>query len=155
MLKIILDDLKAEFPGVKNLTIAQVAKLMGKSSAALYKLKDRGKLTLKFKKEGGSYMVTIYDFAQWLAEDGEAEEKDVEVPKNIKPPKGAQLTKAGLTFRTRAPMSKTLFNCFMANIQQIQEEALFYGELFRELEAIELSRLSPEGNIKARRKVKL
>jgi hypothetical protein len=129
---------------------------MGKSSGALYKLKDRGKLTLKFKKEGGNYMVSIYDFALWLAKDEEAEteEKVVEVPKNIKPPKGAQLTKAGLTFRTRPPMSKTLFNCFMANIQQIQEEALFYGELFRELEAIELSRSSPDNN-KARRKVKL
>jgi hypothetical protein len=148
MYKIILEDIKAEFPGVKMLDLIQVAKMFDNTRGALYKLMERKTLSLKFKKDGGKYLVSIYTLAKYLAETDEAEEQPLQPSAKVKAPKASQPVVVKGVVRHRPPASKRLFHCFMANIQQLQEEAIFYGELYRELEAIEFDRLARKaGNL--------
>lgn len=153
MFKIILEDLKTEFPGTKTLTLKQVSTMLSKSRGALYKLKKREHLTLPFIKEGGRYVVTIYALAKWLSEMNAVEEVPIvesEKPKKLKVSGVKASTVSGQpVFRGRAPLSKTLFNCFASSIQQLRDEVDFYSEIFRELETIELERCLPV-NIKTR-----
>ena len=145
MYKIILEDIKAEFPGVKMLDIQQVAKMFDRTRGALYKLMERETLSLKFRKEGGKYLVSIYDLAKWMAEKNEAEEQQAPTATKNKAPKLSKPVMVKGVVRHRPPASKRLFNRFMENIMQIQEEALFYRELYGELEAIELGRTDTKG----------
>ena len=153
MYKTILEDIKAEFPGVKFLNTRQVAEMLGRTRGAMYKLIERETLSLKFRKEGGQFIVSIYAFAKWAAEELEAEERKNTTAAKSKAPKLSKPVVVKGVVRHRPPASKRLFNQFMANIMQIQEEALFYGELYRELEAIELGRTDTKG--KGRVKVHL
>lgn len=133
MYSVILADLKQDFPSRKILTLAEVAGQIGKSPMAIFKLMERGNLTIPFKKIGGKWEITIYALAQWLADqaEGVTEQKVKAVKVSVEPVK--KKPRAGI------PISKILFG-FQANIQQMQEEVDFYSELFRELERIELLR---------------
>jgi hypothetical protein len=153
MYKIILDDIKAEFPGVKMLNLKQVAHMFDKTRGAVYKLMERETLSLKFRKEGGKYLVSIYTLAKWMAEKDEAEEQSRPAEAKTKAPKVSKPIVVKGVVRHRPPASKRLFHCFMANIQQIREEVLFYEELYKELELIVLKRSSLKG--KERRPIKL
>ena len=124
----ILEDLKQEYPGRKILTLEEVAGMVSKTRMALYKLKERGGLTIPFKKEGGKYQISIYAFAKWLAEGGD--EKPVQAGKvSVEPVKKKP--------RSGVSIGKILFG-FMENIQQMQEQVDFNMALYRELEQIEL-----------------
>jgi|ERR1017187_1716987 hypothetical protein len=124
----ILKDLKAEYPKTKILNVRQVADQLARSPEAMYKLKERQTLKLKFKKDGGRYFVTIYAMADYIAslyDEEEQEKATVAVKKQVK--KSTQ---------NEIPLSKILFNTFCSTIDEMKEQVYFHEELAQEFASI-------------------
>lgn len=63
----ILADLRADFPGRQVLFAEDIAKVLGKTKAAVDRMRDRGTLQVHWSAIGGRLAVNIRDFAAFLA----------------------------------------------------------------------------------------
>lgn len=132
----ILKDLKTEFGKQRILSTSDIAPYIRKSPAAQYQLRKRKGFPFPIKKVGGLYQISIYDFARWLADETVEPQKAAPVPEISTKKKAVQ--------HRGVSLGKSLFASFAANIEGLQLQVDFLNNLYRELETIELDKLTPK-----------
>jgi len=132
----ILDGLLADYNGAKVLYAKDVAKELGKPSAAAARaLMNSPGCPLPVRQVGGKPAVTVFDMASWLA--GEPIQT-IEVPQG-KPPAQTAAKAASSPAKQSIPAHRPPRESLGKYLALLRGQRLFLEELYAELEAISVA----------------
>ena len=142
-----LADLKADFGKKKLLTPAEIAPYIGRSASAIASLRSR-KGFPPAKKEGGKVVVSIYALAHYIGDDEPKHDAPIKQTRKVKQhkPVKANANATDKSKPTRRPPSLgKMLKVMRARRDELELQLEFERDLYIELEAIELDRLTKSG----------